>query len=99
MASAGGRVLEYSLQQVVMVAIQAARRHRPLAAAQHSSHYLMVSSAPSYHRQSHIGPELLLAPKPVRRAHNRDQLRHAHGSQLRYTHEPEISCLAPHFFD
>jgi len=82
-----------------MVAIQTTRRQRLGAAAQHPIHYLVVSAAAGHHRQSHIGPELLLAAKPVRRAHHRDQLRHAHRPQPRHTHEPEVSGLPPHFFD
>ncbi len=82
-----------------MVAIQTARRHRPLAAAQHSSHYFVVSSAPRDYRQSHVGPELVLAAKPVRRAYYCDQLRHAHGPELRHTHQPAISYLEPRFLN
>src|SRR6266446_3793709 len=99
MAGTLGGVLEDSLQQVVMITIQAPRRRRPLTATQNAVHYFMVGSRARYHRQPDIGPELSLATKPVRGAYYGQQLRHAHRTKLRQTHKPGIGLLSPRFFN
>src|SRR5713101_3670699 len=58
----------------------------------------MVGSRPRHHRQPDIGPELSLATKSVWGAYYGQQLRHAHRTKLRHTHQPGIGRLSPRFF-
>src|SRR5712692_1427541 len=97
MAGTVGGVLEDSLQQVVMITIQAPGRHRPLTATQNAVHYFMVGSRARYHRQPDVGPELSFAAKAMRCAYDGQHLRHAHRTKLRHTHQPGIGPLSPRF--
>ncbi len=72
---AQGRTLKYLLHRVIVILVKAANLLWLLGTLQLSGHLAILRAFAGHHGQTTIGPQLTLAPEPVRRLHQGHQLR------------------------
>ena len=70
-----GRTLKYLLHRVIVILVEAANLLWLVGTLQLSVHVAILRAVVGHHGQTTLGPQLPLAPEPLRRLHQGHQLR------------------------